>query len=146
MGWGMATMEYDEVRGTFYRAGGWEGRQCYERNGQRRSAPLMAFKPSVWGGGGGGGDAQFGRERRRSSGTRFHAEEATGGHGGAVSRWRSVARWRCREEEDEAEAPRAGRLHSGKADAAPGVGVTQAGWAGKGREEAHRERRGTGRW
>jgi hypothetical protein len=29
-----------------------------------------------------------------------------------------------------------GRLHSGKADAVAGVGGAQAGWAGKGREEA----------
>jgi hypothetical protein len=49
---------------------------------------------------------------------------------------RSVVRWRRREEEDEAEAPGAGRLHSGKVDAASGVGGAQAGWAGKGREEA----------
>jgi hypothetical protein len=26
MGWGMAMVEYGEVRGPFYRAGGWEGR------------------------------------------------------------------------------------------------------------------------
>jgi hypothetical protein len=45
-------------------------------------------------------------------------------------------RWRRREEEDKAEALGAGRLHSGKEDAAPGVGGTQAEWAGKGREEA----------
>jgi hypothetical protein len=37
-------------------------------------------------------------------------------------RRRSVMRWQRREEEDEAEAPGAGRLHSGKADAAPSVG------------------------
>jgi hypothetical protein len=28
MGWGMATVEYGEVRGPFYRVGGWEGRRC----------------------------------------------------------------------------------------------------------------------
>jgi hypothetical protein len=39
----------------------------------------------------------------------------------------SIARWRHREQEDEAEAPGAGRLHLGKADAALGVGGTQAG-------------------
>jgi hypothetical protein len=38
------------------------------------------------------------------------------------------------------------RRHSGKAVAAPGVGGTQAGWAGKGREEAQEGRRGAGRW
>jgi hypothetical protein len=48
----------------------------------------------------------------------------------------SVARWRHREEEDEAEAPGVGHLWSGKADAAPGIGGAQVGWAGKGREEA----------
>jgi hypothetical protein len=50
MGWGMATVQYGEVRGPFYRAGGWEGRRCGEGNGRRRSAPLMAFKPLVLGG------------------------------------------------------------------------------------------------
>jgi hypothetical protein len=49
---------------------------------------------------------------------------------------RSIVRWRRREEEDEAEAPGAGCLHSGKANTAPGVGGAQAGWADKGREEA----------
>jgi hypothetical protein len=90
MGWGMATMEYDEVRGTFYRAGGWEGRQCYERNGQRRSAPLMAFKPSVWGGeegampsseGRGGGRAALDsmqRRRQEGMGARRHAGRGAG--------------------------------------------------------------------
>jgi hypothetical protein len=33
MGWGMATVEYDEVRGPFYRARGWEGRRCGEGKG-----------------------------------------------------------------------------------------------------------------
>jgi hypothetical protein len=75
-------------------------------------------------------------KRRRSSGTRFRVEEATGGHGGAAACQRPVVRWQLREEEDDAEEPGAGRLHSGKADAAPGVGGAQAGWAGKGREEA----------
>jgi hypothetical protein len=136
MGWGMATVESGEVRGPFYRAKGWEGKWCGEGNGKRWSAPLMAFKPSVFGG-----------ERRRQlpgqkgkwrrlSGTRFLAEEATGGHGGTAARWRSVMRWRRREEEDEAEAPGAGRFHSGNAGVAPGVGGALAGWAGKGREEA----------
>jgi hypothetical protein len=50
MGWGMATVEYGEVRGPFYRAGGSEGRRCGEGNDWRRSAPLMAFKPLVLGG------------------------------------------------------------------------------------------------
>jgi hypothetical protein len=50
MGWGMAAVEYCEVRVPFYRAGGWEGRRCGERNGRRQSAPLMAFTPSVLGG------------------------------------------------------------------------------------------------
>jgi hypothetical protein len=49
---------------------------------------------------------------------------------------RSIARWRHHEEEDEVEAPGAGRLHSGKVDTALGVGGAMAGWAGKGREEA----------
>jgi hypothetical protein len=64
MGWGMATVEYGEVRGPFYRVGGWEGRKCGEGNDQQRSAPLMAFKPSVLGGKG-GGDARFRRGRGR---------------------------------------------------------------------------------
>jgi hypothetical protein len=50
MGRGMTTVEYWEVRGPFYRAGGWEGRGCGEGNGRHRSAPLMAFTPSVLGG------------------------------------------------------------------------------------------------
>jgi hypothetical protein len=75
-------------------------------------------------------------KRRRSSSTRFRVGEATGGHGGVAARQRSVMRWQRHEEEDEAEVPGAGRLHSRKADAAPGVGGVQAGWAGKGREEA----------
>jgi hypothetical protein len=37
-------------QGPFYRVGGWEGRRCGEGNGRRRSAPLMAFTPSVLGG------------------------------------------------------------------------------------------------
>jgi hypothetical protein len=52
---------------------------------------------------------------------------------------------RHHEEEDEMEAPGAGRLHSGKVGATPGVGGAQAGWAGKGREEAQRGKRGAGR-
>jgi hypothetical protein len=48
MGWGMATVEYCEVRGPFYTTGGWEGRQCSEGNGRQWSAPLMAFKSSFW--------------------------------------------------------------------------------------------------
>jgi hypothetical protein len=54
-------------------------------------------------------------KRMRSSGTRFRAEEVTGGHGGALARRRSVTRWRRREEEDEAEAPgaRASSLKKG---------------------------------
>jgi hypothetical protein len=39
-----------------------------------------------------------------------------------------------------------GHLHSRKADAAPSVGGAQARWAGKGREEAQRGRRGAGQW
>jgi hypothetical protein len=42
--------------------------------------------------------------------------------------------------------PEAGPLQSGKADVAPGEGGAQAGWAGKGREEAQRGIRGAGRW
>jgi hypothetical protein len=118
----MATVEYGEVRGPFYRAGGFEGRQCGEGNRRRRGVPLMAFKPSVLGGERTGQRPVQKGKRRRSSGTRFRAEEATRGHGGAAVRRRSVMKWRRREEEDEAEAPGAGRLHSGKADAAPSVG------------------------
>jgi hypothetical protein len=136
MGWGMATVEYGEVRDPFYRAGGWEGRRCDEGSDRRRSAPLMTFKPLILGGERRGRRPVQKGKRRRSSGTRFRAEEATRGHGVAAARRCSVARWRHREEEDEAEAPGAGRLHSGKEDAAPGVGGALAGWAGKGREEA----------
>jgi hypothetical protein len=50
MGWGMAMVEYGEVRGPFYRVEGWEGRRCCEGNGWRWSAPLMAFKTSILGG------------------------------------------------------------------------------------------------
>jgi hypothetical protein len=135
-GVGMATVEYGEVRGPFYRVRGWEGRRCSEGNGRRRSAPLMAFNPSVLGGERRGRRPVRKGKWRRSSGTQFCAEEATGGHGDAVVRRRSVKRWWCHKEEDEAEAPGAGRLHSGKADMAPGVGGAQARWAGKGREEA----------
>jgi hypothetical protein len=35
MRWGMATVEYGEVRGPFYRAGGFEGRRCSEGNRRR---------------------------------------------------------------------------------------------------------------
>jgi hypothetical protein len=111
MGWGMATVEYGKVRGPFYSAGGWEGRRCGDGNDRRWSAPLMAFKPSVLGRERRGRHPVQQGKRRRFSGTRFHAEEATGGHGGAVAHWRSVTRWWRREEEDEAEAPGAGRLH-----------------------------------
>jgi hypothetical protein len=38
------------ARGSFYRAGGWEGRQCGEGNGRRRRCTFNAFNPSVWGG------------------------------------------------------------------------------------------------
>jgi hypothetical protein len=62
MGWGMATVEYGKVRGPFYRAGGWEGRQCGDGNGRRWSAPLMAFNLRFWEGKG-GGDARFRRVR-----------------------------------------------------------------------------------
>jgi hypothetical protein len=50
MGWGMAMVEYGEVRCPFYRVGGWEGTLCDEGNDQQRSAPLMTFKPLVLGG------------------------------------------------------------------------------------------------
>jgi hypothetical protein len=33
-GVGVAAVEYCEVRGPFYRAGGWEGRRCGEGNGR----------------------------------------------------------------------------------------------------------------
>jgi hypothetical protein len=72
----------------------------------------MAIKPSVLGGERRGQLSVQKVKRRRSSGTRFHAEEVTRGCGGAVARRRSVARWRHREEEDEVEVPGAGRLHS----------------------------------
>jgi hypothetical protein len=136
MGWGMAPVEYGEVRCPFYRAGGWEGRRCCEGNDLRQSVPLMAFKPSVLGAERRGQCPVQKGKRRRPSDTRFCAEEVTGGHGGTAARQRLVMRWQHREVEDEAEAPGAGRLHSGEADAAPGVGGAQARWAGKGREEA----------
>jgi hypothetical protein len=82
----------------------------------------MTFKPLVLGGERRGRRPVQKGKRRRSSGTQFRAEEATGGHGGAAKHRRSVVRWRHREEEDEAEGPGAGRLHSGKPDVAPGVG------------------------
>jgi hypothetical protein len=82
----------------------------------------MAFKPSVLGGERTGQRPVQKGKRRRSSGTRFRAEEATEGHGGMAVHRRLVTRWRRREEEDEAEASGAGRLHSGKADAAQSVG------------------------
>jgi hypothetical protein len=103
MGWGMATMEYGEIRGPFYRTGGWEGRQCGEGNVWKRSAPLMAFKPLVLGGES-RGRRLVQKGKRRSSGTRFCAEEATRGYGGTAARRRSVVMWCHREEEDEAEA------------------------------------------
>jgi hypothetical protein len=96
----------------------------------------MAFKPSIL-----GGERMERRpvrkgKRRRSSGTLFRAEEATGGHGGVAVHRHLVVRWRHREEEDEVEASGAGHLHIGKADATLGIGGAQARWAGKGREEA----------
>jgi hypothetical protein len=91
MRWGMATVEYGEVRGPFYRVGGWEGRQCGEWNGRRRSAPLMAFKALVLGGERRGRRLARKGKRRMSSGTRFCAEEVTGGHGGTPAFGREVA-------------------------------------------------------
>jgi hypothetical protein len=38
------------ARGSFYRAGGWEGRRCDKENGRRRRCAIKAFKPSVLGG------------------------------------------------------------------------------------------------
>jgi hypothetical protein len=87
----------------------------------------------------------FGRGKEGATpGSEGEEEEVE--HGGAAERRRSVARWWHREEQDEAEAPGAGRLHSRKTDAAPGIGGAQAGWAGKGGEEAQRGKRGAGRW
>jgi hypothetical protein len=102
----------------------------------------MAFEPSVLGRERRGRRPVRKGKRRRSSGTRFCAKEATGGHGGTAAQRRSIVRWQRREEEDEAEALGARHLHSWKADVASGVGGAQAGWAGKGREEAPRGRRG----
>jgi hypothetical protein len=93
MGWGMATVDYGDVRGPFCRARGWEGRRCGEGNSRRQSVPLMAFKPSVLGGERRGRRPVRKGKRRRLSGTRFRVEEATGGHGGVVVRRRSVVRW-----------------------------------------------------
>jgi hypothetical protein len=39
-----------DARGSFYRAGGWEGRRCGEGNGRRRRCAFRAFNLSVMGG------------------------------------------------------------------------------------------------
>jgi hypothetical protein len=91
MGWGMAAVEYCEARGRFYRARGWEGRQCGEGNDRRRSALLMSFTPSVSGGERRGRRPVRKGKRMRSSGTRFRAEEVIGGHGGTPAFGREVA-------------------------------------------------------
>jgi hypothetical protein len=91
MGWGLVAVEYCEVRGPFYRAGGWEGRRCGEGNGRQQSAPLMAFTPSVLGGERRGRHPVRKGRSMRSSGTRFHAEEVTGGHGGMPAFGREAA-------------------------------------------------------
>jgi hypothetical protein len=91
MEWGMAAVEYCEARDPFYSTGGWEGRRCGEGNGLRRSAPLMAFTPSVLGGERRGRRPVRKGKRMRSSGTRFRAEEVTGGHGGTPAFGREVA-------------------------------------------------------
>jgi hypothetical protein len=38
------------ARGSFYRAGGQEGRRCGEGNGRRQKCTFKAFNPSVTGG------------------------------------------------------------------------------------------------
>jgi hypothetical protein len=99
MGWGMAAVEYCEVRGPFYRAGevgrwpadsdggggAFSSGGRLRRGGEKEAAPIE------------------GGERRRPRGVRSHAEEVARGHGGA--RRRSVVRrWRLQllgEEEGE---------------------------------------------
>jgi hypothetical protein len=38
------------ARGSFYKAGGWEGRRCGEGNGRWQRCAFKAFNPSVMGG------------------------------------------------------------------------------------------------
>jgi hypothetical protein len=89
MGWGMAAVEYCEVRGPFYRAGevgrwlagsdsgggAFSSGGRLRRGGEEEAAPI-----------------EGGERRRRPRGVRSHAKEGAEGHGGA--RRRSVVRWR----------------------------------------------------
>jgi hypothetical protein len=67
------------ARGSFYRAGGREGRRCGEGNDRRRGCAFKAFNPSVLGGerrgewgvkGGGGMRCCFWERRGRRGGAR----------------------------------------------------------------------------
>jgi hypothetical protein len=77
------------ARGSFYRAGGWEGRRCNEGNDRRQRCTFKAFNPSVMGGerrgewgvkGGGKCGAVFGR------GEVVGVAGARGGGGGSDAR------------------------------------------------------------
>jgi hypothetical protein len=84
------------ARGSFYRAGGREGRRCGEGNGGRRRCTFKAFILSVLGG-----------ERRdewgvKGGGMRCHFRERRGrrGSGSARGRWRRWCSVGLPEEED----------------------------------------------
>jgi hypothetical protein len=74
------------ARGSFYRAGGWDGRRCGEGNGRLRRCAIKAFKPSVLGGERRG---EWGVKRGKNA-TSFPGEEgssgARGGDGGGGAR------------------------------------------------------------
>jgi hypothetical protein len=81
--------------GSFYRAGGWEGRRCGEGNGRRRRCAFKAFNPSVtggerrgeWGVKGRGNAVPFPREERLS-GRRERTGEVAAAAPGQASRGR----------------------------------------------------------
>jgi hypothetical protein len=70
------------ARGSFYRAGGWEGRRCSEGNGQRRRCTFKAFNSSVMGG-----------ERRGEWGVKGEGKCGTISGRGV---WSAQGRWRRR--------------------------------------------------
>jgi hypothetical protein len=148
MGWGMAAMEYCEVRGPFYRAGEvgrWPvgsdgGGGAFSSGGRLRRGGKEEAAPIEGG------------ERRRSlRGVRSHAEEVAGGYGGA-RRCSITRRQRVQllgEEEGEGgfwfftfSKARDVNLEGANAEVA-----CWAGWAENGREEVGRGCAGKGgRW
>jgi hypothetical protein len=81
------------ARGSFYRAGGWEGRRCGEGNDRRRRCAFKAFNPLVMGGERRGewgvkGDGKCGAVSRRGGVVGATGARGGGGGGGARSGFR----------------------------------------------------------